>query len=443
MKPTRPTVISASLAAMMCAFSFAQNAAPAAAKPQSAAENSPKKALSDDAIDPKAKAIYDGAVANAKKIKSFDAVTQVKMELPKGETAPAGFGTPARFVVVFGSGDDAPPVTSFRLESLKDGKPTRVITSDKSKVTVVDLDAKTYMELGSNMEPVSEDLMQHFPRWIFEKKSDGEEEDAPKLVSISFEPEETVDGTPCDVVRVVREMKIEDKTEEGEVAQQTYRFIETSAIARSDSTPRRIVESTNMTGDAALAAPTMTTTYTGVKVNANPDAALFAAKIPDGFVKKDPPKEDDSQKDPSLAFKAGDKAPGFTLTSLAGGEVTLDSLKGKVVLLDFWATWCGPCKAVMPTIQKLSVEFKDKGVAVYGVNTWEKKEGAAKKYMADKNYTYGCLLAGDELAKTYGLSGIPTLILINKDGTIALAEVGTDTDTETKLRDAITAALAK
>ena len=79
------------------------------------------------------------------------------------------------------------------------------------------------------------------------------------------------------------------------------------------------------------------------------------------------------------------------------------------------------------------------------MTTWEKKDGVvnAKTYMESKKYTYGCLLAGEELAKTYGITGIPTLILINKDGTIAFAEMGAGGDTKKMLQEAITAALAK
>ena len=276
-----------------------------------------------------------------------------------------------------------------------------------------------------------------------------EEEDAPKPVSFTLEPEETVDGTPCDVVRVVRQMTLEPQpdgdAEEGEkLTPQTVRFTETIAFARSDNMPRRLAESNNMS-DMGGPPPT-TTTYSNVKINSTIDPALFTQKMPEGFTKVDAPKEEEdesSQRTPALAFKAGDKAPGFKLTSLAGTEVTLDSLKGKVVLLDFWATWCGPCKQIMPVIQKLSEEFKDKDVAIFGVNTWEKKDGVAKTYMESKKYTYGCLLAGEELAKTYGITGIPTLILINKDGTIAFAEMGAGGDTKKMLQEAITAALAK
>jgi hypothetical protein len=78
-----------------------------------------------------------------------------------------------------------------------------------------------------------------------------------------------------------------------------------------------------------------------------------------------------------------------------------------------------------------------------GVNTFERGDGAAKKYMDSKKYTYGCLLKGDGLAKAYGINAIPTLIIIHKDGTIAKAEVGVSGNPEKDLREAITQALAK
>ena len=401
-----------------------------------------------DTIDPKAKAIYDASVAAAKKVDSFDGVTQMKMEIPKGEELPPGFGEPARFVMMFDA-KDGNGVKGFRLEVLKDEKPTRIITNTEDNTAVTDLSAKTFMDLGKNMNPVMEDVIQHFPRWIMEQKMGGDEEDAPKAVSFTLEPEETVDGTPCDVVRVVREMTLQadDEAEGAEkMTPQTVRFTETIAFARSDNMPRRIVETNSMNDGAMGGPPSSTTTYSNVKINSTIDPALFTQKMPEGFAKVDAPKEEEdegAQRAPALAFKVGDKAPAFKLTSLAGPEVTLDSLKGKVVLLDFWATWCGPCKQIMPVIQKLSEEFKDKDVAIFGVNTWEKKDDAAKKYMESKKYTYGCLLAGEDLAKTYGITGIPTLIIINKDGTIAKAEVGAGGNVEADLRAAITAALAK
>lgn len=139
----------------------------------------------------------------------------------------------------------------------------------------------------------------------------------------------------------------------------------------------------------------------------------------------------------------GDAAPDFNLTSLDGNQVSLASLKGEVVLLDFGATWCRPCKAAMPTIQKLHEAYKDKGVVILGVNTWEKNADAAKDYMARNKFTYGRLLNGDDLAKAYGVTGIPTLVIIGKDGKVAMADMGLSDDTGASLRKVIDAALAK
>ena len=152
----------------------------------------------------------------------------------------------------------------FRLENLKDGKPTRVITNKEDSTAVTDLSAKTFLDLGKNMNPVMEDVIQHFPRWIMEQKMGGEEEDAPKPVSFTLEPEETVDGTPCDVVRIVRQMTLEPQpdgdAEEGEkLTPQTVRFTETIAFARSDNMPRRLAESNNMSEMGGP--PPTTTTY--------------------------------------------------------------------------------------------------------------------------------------------------------------------------------------
>ena len=83
------------------------------------------------------------------------------------------------------------------------------------------------------------------------------------------------------------------------------------------------------------------------------------------------------------------------------------------------------------------------GVAVLGVNTSERKANAAKEYMAKQKYTYGCLLSGDDLAQAYGISGLPTLVLIGKDGKIVLTEGGMSSESGAAPRKAIDAALAK
>ena len=127
-------------------------------------------------------------------------------------------------------------------------------------------------------------------------------------------------------------------------------------------------------------------------------------------------------------LKAGAKAPDWNLQDPDGKVHNLRDYAGDVVLLDFWATWCGPCKKIMPSIQKIHEKYKDsKRVHVFGVNAWER--GDAKKFMTENKYTYGLLLRGDDVAKAYGVSGIPALFLIGPDGKIIDSEVGLPRDT--------------
>jgi thiol-disulfide isomerase/thioredoxin len=145
----------------------------------------------------------------------------------------------------------------------------------------------------------------------------------------------------------------------------------------------------------------------------------------------------------NLAVKVGGQAIAFALPRTDGRSITLGPIKGTVFLLDFWATWCGPCRAAMPVMQKLHDEYAGKPFKVIGVNTWEQDASAAKTFMEKHGYTYPCVVGGDGLAQAYGITGIPTLLLINKDGTIALIEVGLNDALGSSLRSAIDAALAK
>ncbi|HAW07627.1 MAG TPA: hypothetical protein DCW42_00390 [Bacteroidetes bacterium] len=137
----------------------------------------------------------------------------------------------------------------------------------------------------------------------------------------------------------------------------------------------------------------------------------------------------------------GQKAPAWTLKDKDGKAYSLDALKGKVVLMDFWATWCSPCKQVMPEIQKIWNKYKNQNVIVVGINTWE-QTGDPAKFMKDNNYNYILLLNGNDVAKSYNVSGIPTLYVIDKNGNVAHSEVGAVPDLGTKL-DKVIADLIK
>ena len=120
----------------------------------------------------------------------------------------------------------------------------------------------------------------------------------------------------------------------------------------------------------------------------------------------------------------GKAAPAFALKDMAGKEVSLSALKGKVVVLDLWATWCGPCRVSLPHLDKLHAEMKDKPVAVYAVNIQEEKDDVQKFIEATKLKT-PVLLDGDgSVAQKYHANAIPQTVVIGKDGKVLKVMVG-------------------
>jgi thiol-disulfide isomerase/thioredoxin len=139
----------------------------------------------------------------------------------------------------------------------------------------------------------------------------------------------------------------------------------------------------------------------------------------------------------------GKPAPQFSLQTVGGKEMSLAGEKGNVVVLDFWATWCPPCRASLPHLQAIH-EDKDlagKGLKVYAVNLREDK-AKAKDYAEQNHLTFPIPLdKAGAVAQKYLVRGIPTTVVVGRDGKVAKAFIGFGKDSEEKLRDAITAAL--
>ncbi len=117
----------------------------------------------------------------------------------------------------------------------------------------------------------------------------------------------------------------------------------------------------------------------------------------------------------------GKQAPDFTQNDSTGTPVSLSSFKGKYLLVDFWASWCGPCRAENPNVVKLYADYKDKGFDILGVSLDQQKAPWLKAIEDDKlrwNHVSDLKGWGNEVAKLYGVSSIPHTILLDKEGKI-------------------------
>jgi cytochrome c biogenesis protein CcmG, thiol:disulfide interchange protein DsbE len=134
----------------------------------------------------------------------------------------------------------------------------------------------------------------------------------------------------------------------------------------------------------------------------------------------------------------------FKMTTFQGKTLTNASLKGKVVILDFWATWCGPCKLASPTMQAIHQKYAAKGVVVIGANTEGSKTGKkAMAYPGEHKYTYTFTKDNDALSGKLGISGIPCFMFIDKKGIVRSVFTGFDPSASPADFDAVIQKLLK
>ena len=125
-----------------------------------------------------------------------------------------------------------------------------------------------------------------------------------------------------------------------------------------------------------------------------------------------------------LRVEARKPAPDFTLTDSNGQPLTLSGLKGKVVLLNFWATWCGGCKYELPWYVEFDRKYRQKGLAVVGVAMDDDGFKSVKPFLAEHSIPYPSVIGSDDLAKRFNLQMMPLSLLIDRQGRVAVVHQG-------------------
>jgi cytochrome c biogenesis protein CcmG/thiol:disulfide interchange protein DsbE len=121
----------------------------------------------------------------------------------------------------------------------------------------------------------------------------------------------------------------------------------------------------------------------------------------------------------------GSEAPAFALPDLEGKVVKISDLKGKVVILDFWATWCGPCRQEVPHFAALQSKYRDQGLEIVGLSLDAGGAKDVKPFAEEHGINYTMLIANNETAAQYGgITGIPTTFVIDKNGKIVKRFLG-------------------
>jgi thiol-disulfide isomerase/thioredoxin len=123
---------------------------------------------------------------------------------------------------------------------------------------------------------------------------------------------------------------------------------------------------------------------------------------------------------PALAIlQKGQAAPAVKVTTLSGQPVTLANYKGYVLIIDFFATWCGPCKEAIPHLNSLNKKYGKQGLQLLGLSVDDGEEKLVRDFSAARQLSYPVAIANDDLQTEYGLRSVPTIFVINKKGVVA------------------------
>lgn len=137
------------------------------------------------------------------------------------------------------------------------------------------------------------------------------------------------------------------------------------------------------------------------------------------------------------AVEVGRPAPDFTLPSATGANLRLSEQLGQVVMINFWASWCGPCRQEMPMLGALADEYGELGFQLFGVNL-DANPAAAQKLMRELGVDYPLLLdRNNRVADLYSVSAMPATVLVDKDGLVSQVFLGYRPEYDQKYADAV------
>lgn len=123
--------------------------------------------------------------------------------------------------------------------------------------------------------------------------------------------------------------------------------------------------------------------------------------------------------------RGGEPAPDFTLVTLTGDSISLDDLRGQVVLVNFWASWCPPCRVEMPGFERVFRERRDDGFVIVGIATDRHAEDQIREFVAEHDITYPIALGTMDVVRAYGgVRALPESFLVDREGRIAHRVVG-------------------
>jgi peroxiredoxin len=141
----------------------------------------------------------------------------------------------------------------------------------------------------------------------------------------------------------------------------------------------------------------------------------------------------------ALAVGLQEEAPDFTLKSLDGGNLRLEEYRGQVVLINFWASWCGPCRQEMPLLDRLHHRYEDTGFAVLGINV-EGDSDSAQEIVDKTKVTFPILIDdGQKVSELYSLEAMPSTVVVDRDGVIRYIHLGYKPGDEAKYVEVVKA----